>query len=221
MKSPALLRIRSKRVLFSMSAALAIALLGLIVTLVKTVHTRATNVQSAASSSVWLWLLIGLLAGLLFFAIQASFEYRKRTYDPTWALKYQEDFYQEGFVKRRAAAATNILKHLRSANEPISSDVDDVLDFFEDLGFYCKGDQISPEVIHHHFYHWLRPYLQATESYVREKRTSDPAQWEHLEYLFGMVNSIEAAKSKTTPEQLCLKEEKLREILEEEAAEEN
>jgi len=29
--------------------------------------------------------------------------------------------------------------------------IDDVLDFFEDLGFYQHGYQISPEVIHHHF----------------------------------------------------------------------
>ena len=60
--------------------------------------------------------------------------------------------------EERAVAAKAILDFKgRLANLEQNRDelsvIDDVLDFFEDVGFYERGDQISPEVAHHHFYH--------------------------------------------------------------------
>src|SRR4029077_8270466 len=100
---------------------------------------------------------------LLFFAfaLVGWYEYRKRKYDPTWTLKYQEMF--DGMTKERAEAARTILKNKSSLSKVEEmrdelSLIDPVLDFFEDIGFYMRGDVISPETAHHHFYHWIRGY---------------------------------------------------------------
>ena len=201
-----------------MSAGLAVTLIGLVITAITAVKAQAANGQSGQVSApvVLHWILIGLLFGLAFFAIQTFFEYRRKTHDPTWVLKYQEQFDSPAFVEKRVIAAKTLLKNLQDSNNAIGDEVDDVLDFFEDLGFYCKGDQISPEVIHHHFYYWLQPYFQATEQYVKGKRIDDPAQWEHLDYISDLARKIEALKSKTPPEKLRAKASDLKDFLEEE-----
>jgi len=62
--------------------------------------------------------------------------------------------------------------------------IDDVLDILEDVGFYVDGDQISPEVAHHHLFYWIRGYWFAAQPYITEKQQLEPTQWDHLGLLY-------------------------------------
>jgi hypothetical protein len=101
---------------------------------------------------------LGLIEGLLFLsiallALQTYAEYRRRTYDATLVLKFVEKFDGDGMKHTRSRAA----KFLKENKEQLadeacfSQDIDDLFDFFDDLGFFMTGDQITPESVNHAF----------------------------------------------------------------------
>ncbi len=162
--------------------------------------------ESTRSSLEWIlrspWVAwcfaLGVIAAVAIAVFQTVAAYRKHTYDPTWVLKYQDKF-DAMEEKERPIAARLLLNGLKEkdylsqigAKRKELSDIDPVLDFFEDLGFYVKGVQISPEVAHHHFYHWIRGYYQASRDYIDPWRDKEPARWEHLAYLFEITFEVE------------------------------
>jgi hypothetical protein len=87
---------------------------------------------------------------------------------------------------------------LRSTNRGLE-DIDDVLDFLEDIGFYVHGDQISPEVAHHHFYHWIRGYYFAARDYIEAWQEQESESWRHIKELFETTRELETTgKGRTT-----------------------
>jgi hypothetical protein len=164
-------------------------------------------------------LLLAFIIGLIFVFVQTRLEYNRRKHDYTLALKYQDVFEGKEFRGKRACAAKEIIRCLDNPKEELSDEVEYILDFLEDLGFYCKGDQISPEVVHHHFEHWIRGYLQATHVYVAEARKDEPTLWDHLIYLQEVTDAVESSKRKKCPEELRLSPSALREFLEDEKQE--
>ena len=113
-----------------------------------------------------LWVLLVVLAVLL--GLQMTAEYRRRTYDPTWMLKFDEDFDSDDMRHKRSKAAEDIKKNRTRLddNDFKSPELDDVLDFFEGVGFLIQGDEMTPEVAHHAFHHWIRGYYVATRQYI-------------------------------------------------------
>ncbi len=144
-----------------------------------------------------------LVIGLLIIGVQAWLEYRTRTYDWTLALKYQGEF---GRLVGKRIRAAKLLINMKDdltklTDERIKQEleeIDPVLDFFEDIGFYMKGYQISPEVVHHHFYHWIRGYWKSAQSYVDAWRDEDigkdATRWSHLKELYDVTTEIEESK---------------------------
>jgi hypothetical protein len=133
-------------------------------------------------------------------------QYQNRTYDPTWALRFQAVF--DGMGARRKKAADCLLRRHdgdSSSNDGPNSeslvDVDDVLDFFEDIGFYVSGGQISAEVAHHHFYHWIRGYWKASRDYIGARRQLEPGIWSHVGKLFDTTWDIESSQTNRSKEQ--------------------
>ena len=88
-------------------------------------------------------------------------------------------------------------------NQELSS-IDDVLDFLEDVGLYQRADHISPELAHHHFFHWTRGYWQAAKIYIEAWRRKEPARWNHVEELFETICDIELKEHRGQREQLLL-----------------
>lgn len=128
--------------------------------------------------------------------LPAFFEHQRKTHNPEWILKYQDMFESAPFIELRKLAVnvlTDPAKKVRLGTRTKDlADIDPVLDFFEDLGFYESGGQISAEVIHHHhFFHWIRAYWEQTEPYVRDWQKKEPARWDHLEELFETLQEIE------------------------------
>lgn len=145
-------------------------------------------------------LLIAAIIGVVLLLMEWQAEYRRRTYDPKWALKFQDDFLSEEMLEIRSMAA-KALKQIREnetkpqSKEHSSPEIDEVLDFFEDLGFYMKGDQITPEVTYHAFYFWIRGYYSAAREYINCKQKKQPAQWASIKGLFETMDAVEIEKS--------------------------
>ncbi len=95
-------------------------------------------------------------------------------------------------------------------------DIDDVLDFLEDVGLYQRADYVSPELAHHHFFHWTRGYWQAAGPYVQAWRRKERARWNHVEELFETSCNIELEEHGGKREQLLLSDADLNEFLRQE-----
>lgn len=118
----------------------------------------ATPPSPPSPPHVWSAIPLGIyfLAGFGFIGLlfQAYLEYRRRTLDATLVLRYQDQFESKDFIELRKLAV-DVLKSSKNLNSRSHGlqDIDPVLDFLEDLGFYEHGGQMSAEVIHHHFFY--------------------------------------------------------------------
>lgn len=160
--------------------------------------------KGADRTHIPLWISWGLLTiaaiGVVLLILQWRAEFRRRTYDPTWAVKFQDIFTCEETLEIRSRAA----KALKEINEDkrrlIREDrsllyIDDILDLFEDLGFYMQGDQITPEVIHHAFYYWIRGYYSGAQNYITNAQGQRPSQWEFVKGLFETTYEVEIERN--------------------------
>ena len=131
--------------------------------------------------------------------------------------------FQDRFDAMKRAARPQAAETLRDKKAELGNiggpelpAIDDVLDFFEDIGLYQRTDYISPELAHHHFFHWVRGYWQASKPYVQAWRKKEPARWNHLEELFEVICDIEAKQHGGKREELTLSESDLNEFLSQE-----
>jgi len=205
-----------------MLIAACISAIGLIPRNAGSAGQAVQNVPTVSRALIWITL--GLLTGLAFLIFQTLLEYRRRTHDPTWILRYQEQFDSSTMIEKRAAAADVLLSHKGKLAEIEENGddlevIDDVLDFFEDLGFYESGDQVSPEVVHHHFYHWIRGYWHAARPYIEAWRKRERTRWNHIEKLFEKVTAIESSETKHPPEELVMSGHDVEQFLRAEIAE--
>ena len=83
----------------------------------------------------------------------------------------------------------------RDFGEKYLKDIDDVLDFFEEFGFYVKGDQITPEFAHQSFGYWIEVYYLASARYIALKQERVQTSWEHLRYLYQIARDVERERS--------------------------
>lgn len=95
--------------------------------------------------------------------------------------------------------------------------VEPVLDFFETVGFYLEGGQISDEVVHHHFHHWMRGWYSNLKSYIDyyQKIENEEAAYINVRKLYDRVSLIEGEFPRPTVF-LTTREQKL-DFLEEES----
>jgi len=117
--------------------------------------------KSKAVAKVFAWILAPILV------CKTWLEYNRRKYDPELMFTLQKDF--DALDEERALAATVCIAFLSGADKEADETkrwtlvdprerekVEPVLDFFEDVGFYLKGDQFSDDVVHHNSHHWIR-----------------------------------------------------------------
>ncbi len=164
--------------------------------------------------------LVGLLIlAIVLLIIQTWAEYRKRTYEPTLAFKLGEIFESEEMIAARSIAAQFLqTNHVRLSDPGLSClDLDDVFDFFESVGFYMNGDQISPEAAHHWYHYWVRGYYSAGQEYLRARQYKDkePTQWKFIKKLLDATNEIERKMNKEHYQDI-IKDEKLKKFLSDE-----
>lgn len=204
---------RVQRWLASASSA-ALALLSLSIAALSIV----INASARVSGQLFVFLTVAVVAALVF-VLQTQFEYLRRTYDVTLAERVQDDWLKS--KTERSIAATLLrdegprladINHYRAKLDPI----DDVLDILEDLGFYLQGSQISPEVAHHFFYHWIRGYWYAARPYIEAWQREEPARWNRFRSLFDKTSEFESFVEDVPREKLILNQAGIGSFLDEE-----
>jgi hypothetical protein len=173
--------------------AIATALL----TLTATVRAMRPNSEKSGVTKLrgtfWLILSLGIIALI----------------SETWAAVAHHNYYSELLPRyeerfrelrdNRIKAATAIYGYLQLRNWDAVADsdtdgLDDILDFFDDMGFDWIHGQISSTLLHQYFYYYVRMYCQETGSYITLARADDPTVWENISPLFDELTRIEAKK---------------------------
>jgi hypothetical protein len=144
---------------------------------------------------------------LAVFGFVAQFEAAKhqKQFNMESIRYYQEKF--DSLESKRSMAASEIYEYLQKGNWNLvknTEQLDSILDFFEDLGFYSENKQISDVILHQEFYSQMRTYCQPAERYIKETEIDEPADWNHVLPLFQRLTKIEAEQSKNPPE-LCVR----------------
>jgi len=87
-------------------------------------------------------------------------------------FKLREQFSGKGMLKARAGAA----RHLIANDKGHDQNVDEVMDFFEDVAFLLRRDAIDVESVWQYFSYWSEAYWQAALYYRMEKRRNGHLQ---------------------------------------------
>jgi hypothetical protein len=134
---------------------------------------------------------------------------RSRRCKDSWSVFHEGENYQ----RRRNSAALSCLSHLEDRNP--DAEVENVLDFLDDVAFLVRTGVVTRTTVWHEFYHWIRLYCQAAREHIVERRKEEPAVWEYLCWLYPRLNRLEKKKySRTYKEELP--EDKLKKFLKEE-----
>jgi hypothetical protein len=170
------------------------------------------NMPIYPSYTWWIIALIVIVGGILI-ALQTWSNYRTQWYDPTLALKYSDIFWSQDVIKQRKKAAEVYKK-----TKKWDSSVEDILDIFEDIGFYVKNGIMSKDIAHHFFYYWIRGYIQIADGYIKEYRSNPKQQttYEHCVPLLEELSKVEANKMNTSTLSLHLSEEDIDRFIKEE-----
>jgi hypothetical protein len=179
---------------------------------------RPTGPTEGTANALTTWVPFGVVTVLaIVLAIQTWAEYRKRTFEPTLAFKLGDIFDSEEMIGARSRAA----KTLKDNSSKLGSsdfsclDLDEIFDFFESVGFYMNGDQITPEVAHHWYHYWLRGYYSAGYEYIAAKQKKEVTQWKSIKKLLCATNQIELDLNKNATKNL-LEGDELNDFLNEE-----
>lgn len=152
----------------------------------------------ACKKVLWGALAISVVLSLIF---QFSAAFHEQTYKNDLVLRYQDRF-EDKLASERSEAAAAITEYLQKGNWDAVTNQDgidsmeDVLGFFDELGFYWKHGEISSDVLYEHFYNDMRTYCQATMGYIHENQKAESkADWEYAEPLFNELTRIEAKRN--------------------------
>ncbi len=146
------------------------------------------------------------LAGLWYQAHRAAFNL-----EIDLVLKFTQRWDAPELKAIRSAAAHALLRDPRQADGAI----DDVVDFFEDVGFLLKRGAISHHTAWQFFWVPVSTYHQATVPYRLENESEDAEVWAQFEHLYSAIEAQERAlrkRHKITTALECSKE-RLMELL--------
>jgi hypothetical protein len=119
-------------------------------------------------------------------------------YDTTLAKDYDTRF--ENMTKRRALAAITIQEYLSKGKWSLVTNntdaLDDVLGFFDLMGYDQERGLLSPDTLHEYFCDDIMSYYQASKDYIADVQKKEGATvFEHIKSLFETVRKIESEKS--------------------------
>jgi hypothetical protein len=182
---------RFKRILFAFPVATLLTAAG-------TMVAMWVGIQKIGPQQYDGWLLcLAGFGGLLVVTLQSWANHRRVKYDVTIALKYEQKFFKE-YKTERLVGARAVLAVLNAApgeeraRASKNVEIEPVLDIWEDLGFLVHGDQISDEVAHHYFYHWMRMYVQPLQEHLAELGEKGAAEYKYTLMLFDRLRIVEA-----------------------------
>ena len=154
--------------------------------------------------------LLAALAAIIALYLQSRLARFAINLDMLW--RFESQFRNdERMLKRRRSAAIALL------NNENNSDVDEVLNFFEQLGLLMRKKAIDKEVVWYSFYNCAIGYWTAAKSYILQERSKDITIWIDYNYLYNELLKIEKKKTKKTLKQLEYSKEYIDEFLSDES----
>jgi hypothetical protein len=120
--------------------------------------------------------------------------------DTTLVKNYDDKF--ENMTKRRALAAIAIQEYLSKGKWSLVTNntdaLDDVLGFFDTMGYDQANGLLNPNALHEYFCDDIMAYYQASADYITEvQKTEGATTFEHIKPLFNLMVETEAAKEHT------------------------
>ena len=112
--------------------------------------------------------------------------------DSLW--HFDEQWNSDGMMDARSAAATALLD-----GRP-SHDIDEVLDFFDQVALLLKRGALDEEMVCYEFYWPMANYWFASQEYIRQVQRDAPAMWEQLAGAVPRLAAIEAQRRKHAAE---------------------
>ena len=123
--------------------------------------------------------------------------YLEKTFDPEISWHLWGDWQDKEIRIQRGVAAKACLEYIKQPdngrrNWEIVKDrkaLEDILDLFEDVGFFMKGHQLSDEMAQHYFGHWIIIYwMGGASDYVSNRRKGiEKSTWAHVEHAFERI----------------------------------
>jgi len=154
------------------------------------------------------------VAMALFVAAHVRQETQRRLFttglDTLW--RYEAQWNSDAMFEARSAAAAALLD-----GRPTRA-IDEVLDFFDQLGLLLNRGALDEEMVGYQFYWPLANYWLASQDYVGQVRRSAPHLWEHLETVMGRLLAVEARRRHLTTADAVPTTTQMREFLSTEAA---
>jgi len=129
--------------------------------------------------------------------------------------KYDDEF--ENMAAKRSSAGIVCLEYLSKTNwDLVTNDtdgLDDVLGFFNLLGYAMEKQEISSNDVYEYFCDDILAYYQTSKGYIDKIQKDDPTELVHLKPLYDIMR-IEAAAQPpvTTPDQIYFIKPELRKI---------
>lgn len=141
------------------------------------------------------WIAIVAAGAAIVAAIAAFLQARglKLSIKADTLLKFIDRFDSTNFKMARRTATLACHTNLKNKNPGV--DVDDVLDFFEDIAFMVNKQALDQEMAWHAFFHWMRLYYQASEKYIDERRQEEPTVWKYFIGLYHKLVALEKINS--------------------------
>ena len=127
-------------------------------------------------------------------------------------LKREELFEGKWMRALRRKAAESLLK--RNAED---KNRDEVLEFFETLGYLTRRKALDKEAVWIVFFYWLHRYMYAAKDYVKADQKEDPTTWDNAVWLHSCLEAMEKRKRQCSHAQIALSEDDLGEFLKEES----
>ncbi len=103
--------------------------------------------------------------------------------------KLVERFESEGYIEKRNNAALTCIENISTKNPHV--EIEDILDFFDEVSFLVRIKAVTIEMVWHEFYHWIRLYYLSSNKYINDRRIKEPAVWEDLYKLYPRLSSYE------------------------------
>jgi hypothetical protein len=98
---------------------------------------------------------------------------------------FDAEWTSEDMAGVRGAAASSLLE------KRLSRDIDDVLDFFDEIAFLIDRGAVDEETVWYRFYWSMANYWFASQTYVERVRQDDPEAWSELRQVMPRLAAIE------------------------------
>jgi hypothetical protein len=126
-------------------------------------------------------------------------------------LRFNDDFFVGDPMRKARQRAAEGIKQKKY------EETDDVLDFFETIGFLVRRRAISKLFVWHSFFHWIHRYRLLTKEYVASCRVKDATWWEDFVWLHDRLIRVEKKRRGCPDADIAVDSEEFADFIEDES----